>query len=311
MLDLVLGGNGWALGKMANLVGDKSTGKTLLAIEACANMAQIIPAKHIRYAEAEAAFDEIYARSVGCPDGILHTEPGQIATVEDFYEDLHGFLDTLPGGTPSMYVLDSLDSLSSKAELEKDFDAGSYGDGKAKMLSKMFRMTIQKLEQKNCLLLIISQIRDKLNVTFGERYTRSGGHALDFYASQIVWLAQVQKLTSKPRGIVRSYGVVIRAQNKKCKVGIPYRDAELELLFNYGIDDEISMLNWLEEVKEPLNFDGESYTYKEMAKIIRDMRADQDRPGLIEVSNTLRDLVRKVWFEIEDKLKMPISKYGA
>ncbi len=112
MLDLVLGGNGWALGKMANLVGDKSTGKTLLAIEACANMAQIIPAKHIRYAEAEAAFDEIYARSVGCPDGILHTEPGQIATVEDFYEDLHGFLDTLPGGTPSMYVLDSLDSLS-------------------------------------------------------------------------------------------------------------------------------------------------------------------------------------------------------
>jgi hypothetical protein len=48
-----------------------------------------------------------------------------------------------------------------------------------------------------------------------------------------------------------------------------------------------------------------------MAKIIRDMRADQDRPGLIEVSNTLRDLVRKVWFEIEDKLKMPISKYGA
>ena len=310
LLDLVLGGQGWSQSKMANLVGDKSTGKTLLAIEACANMARITRPEFIRYGEGEEAFDEPYAQSVGCPRGIRLSAPGALRTVEDFYEDFKAFLNTVPPNVPSMYVLDSLDSLSSEAELERDFNAGSYGDGKAKQLSKLFRMLISDMREKNCFLLVISQIRDKLNVTFGETKTRSGGHALDFYASQIVWLAQVSTLSRTVHNIKRPYGVQIKIKNKKCKVGTPFRDAELPLLFNYGMDDETSMVDWLKETKRPIVLDGISYGEKDVSTLIAELRTEQDRAGLAQLNRALRENVGKVWSEIEDKLKQPMSKYA-
>ena len=313
LLDLVLGGRGWAHSRMANLVGDKSTGKTLLAIEACANLARITGRPDlIRYGEAEDAFDEPYARSVGCPEGIRlrrREDDKPLRTIEDFYRDLEAHLELMPGNIPGMYVLDSLDSLSSEAELERGFDAASYGDGKAKKLSEMFRRKIQDVGDKKCTLLIISQIRDKLNVMFGETKTRSGGHALDFYASQVVWLAQVQTLTRTVRNIKRPFGVLIKAKNKKCKVGTPYRDAELPLLFGYGMDDEVSMLEWLKDTKVPLLLGGEKYDHKEVRDTIEELRYEGDRNALRQINNDLRELVAKVWYEIDAELQPRISKY--
>jgi protein RecA len=311
LLDKVLGNaGGWALGRMANLVGDKSTGKTLLAIEACGNAHRVlgIRPKDIRYAEAEAAFDMPYAATVGCPPDIALSEPGELRTVEDLGNDIKAHLAQL-GGRPGVYVADSLDSFSSRAEMERADGKESYGQEKAKYLSEFFRKTIADVATSNCLLLIISQIRDKIGVTFGETKQRSGGHALDFYASQIVWLAQAQSLKRTVLGVDRSYGVVIKVKNKKCKVGTPFRGAELTMLFNYGIDDETSMLRWLATSKAPLHLQGTTFQTGEVLSLLKELREAQDRVGLKQLNRELRAITDARWQQIEDGLKQPISKY--
>jgi recombination protein RecA len=316
LLDKVLGDKGgWALGRMANLVGDKSTGKTLLAIEACANAHRVLglAGAAIRYAEAESAFDLPYARTVGCPGDITLSQPGEIRTVEDFGNDLDKHLSML-GGRPGIYVLDSMDSLSSDAEMKRDFGDATYGQEKAKFLSEFFRKRIADIKKSSCLLLIISQIRDKIGVTFGETKQRSGGHALDFYASQVVWLAQVQTLKRTVLGVDRPYGVIIGAKNKKCKVGTPFRDAQLTLLFNYGIDDEASMVDWLSKSNAPIWLPGQDgkldkWEPKEVRGLIAELRGEQDRQGAVQLRTHLSHVVNQRWQQIEDQLAQPMSKY--
>lgn len=310
MFDLMLGG-GWALGRIANLVGDKSSGKTLLAIEACANFALHHDPKWIRYAEAEAAFDEVYAESIGMPRGVVFAklpDGNTMQTVEQFYVDLENFLKSVPAGQPCMYVLDSLDSLSDTAEMARTIDQASYGAEKAKAMSKLFRQLTSMIESSNCFLLVISQIRDKIGVTFGETKTRSGGRALDFYASQIVWLAELQKITRVAKGVERKVGTKVLCRNKKNKVGMPYREVEVSILFNYGVDDEESMLAWISKHAAE-RYLPDKMTVKEVRKIVADARTGADRETLREVNKMLRDSTTEHWMDVENALKPTLSKY--
>jgi len=306
LLDLVLGG-GWAMGRVANVVGDKSAGKTGLAIEAAANFAILFDPKDIRYAEAEAAFGVDYARSLGLPEEVIPSEPGEISTVEDFYEDLKKFISARPSMQPCMYVLDSLDALSDDAEAKRELGDATYGTGKARMMSEAFRRIIAEVSASNCLLIIISQIRDAIGVTFGPTKTRSGGRALDFYASQVVWLAEVKKLTRTVTKVTRPVGVQVLAKNRKNKVGNPFREAEFSLLFNYGIDDEASMLDWL--VK---NF-GEEYLKPASVSTLRARltrsRNAQNYEDLADLHEMLKTATQARWEEIEAALRPATKKY--
>ena len=152
-------------------MGDRSSGKTLLAIEACANFALLYGTSQIRYAEAEAAFSVDYARSIGLPHGVMPTETGEISTVEDFAKDFHKFLDGCDGKQPSLYILDSLDALSDDTEAESEIGTATYGTQKARMMSEMFRRYVALSSEKRCTLIIISQIRDNIGVTFGQSKT--------------------------------------------------------------------------------------------------------------------------------------------
>ncbi len=183
VLDSVLGG-GWPLSRVSNIIGDRSTGKTLLAIEAMANFARSFPKCKSRFAETEAAFDDEYADALGIPMNRVERPQSPLDTVEEFHDDVLEYIDGVKSG--GLYILDSLDALSDAAELKESIDKGSYGMGKAKKMSQMFRRIIRKLEQSNCHLMIISQTRQRINVAFGRQYTRSGGSSLDFYASQIL-----------------------------------------------------------------------------------------------------------------------------
>lgn len=305
LLDLVLGG-GWCLGRCVNLVGDRSSGKTLLAVEACANFARLYEPGSIRYVEAEAAFDEQYAEMIGMPRGV-QMEDG-VQTVEQLHDDISEFLEKRKKGDgPCMYVLDSLDALSDAAEMERDIEKGSYGGGKAKKMSEFFRKRIKLIEDRKCLFIVISQIRDKLNVTFGETKTRSGGRALDFYASQIVWLAEVGKIHKQVLGEKRTVGLEVKARTKKNKVGIPFRDCELSIVFSYGVDDEVSMFNWLKSQK---CIDQLALEEKQILPAIVQARKDGDRDVLNDIHADMKVAVQRRWRRIEEALAPTMKKYG-
>ena len=243
VLDHVFGG-GYVLGRMANIVGDKSSGKTLLAIEACANFIRDYPKGYVRYAEAEAAFDQDYAAALGMP--VKQVEFAKnIFRIEDFFEDIEKVCKVSTPTKPVLYVLDSLDALSDRAEKDRKIEEGSYNLVKQKKLSELFRRKIQEIESSNVCLIIISQIRDKIGVTFGETKMRTGGKALDFYASQVVWLSEVQKLKKTIDKVERVTGVMIRAKCKKNKIGLPFRECDFPILFGYGVSDLAANVEWL------------------------------------------------------------------
>lgn len=291
VLDSALGG-GWCLGRVANIVGDKSAGKTLLAIEACANFHRQYPDGYIRYNEAEAAFDEAYAAALGMPVQAVDFKGAAIDpkdeekfrelsavladrgaddrdktraeaalkklkskgvgqasnTIEALYADVLRVLEQNPG-RPILYIIDSLDALSDDAEQEREMGDASYGGSKPKKMGEMFRRLVDRIENQRMLFIVVSQLRDKLNVTFGEKQTRSGGKALDYYASHIVWLAEIGKIKRTMAGIERIVGVNVKARVKKNKVGLPFRECEYPILFGYGVDDLTANVEWLIEVK--------------------------------------------------------------
>lgn len=249
LLDCALGG-GFVLGRIANIVGDKSTSKTGIATECLINFVRAYPEGQAAYRDAEAAFDTSYAAAMGLQLDKIDMGPDKpLSTVEDFYRDLDKFItQQAKADAPGIYVLDSLDALSDEAEMERDIGDASYGGNKAKKLSELFRKLTAKVESSKVLVLIVSQVRDNIGAMFGEKHKRSGGKALDFYASQIVWLAHIGQLDRTLAKVKRVYGIEVRANVKKNKVSMPFRKADFEFHFGYGIEDVISCANWLDEV---------------------------------------------------------------
>ena len=265
LLDLALGG-GWAVGRMANIIGDKSTGKTLLCIEAATNFARQYPKGKIRYRESEAAFDKNYAAALGLPLDRVDFGVDPTATIEDLYEELDHRVKN--SKHPELIVVDSLDALSTRAELDRAIDAPSYGGDKAKMLSALFRRIAQAANDKNFTFIITSQLRDNIGaLPFQKKYKRSGGHAMDHYATHILWLSQLKRLVKTVHNIKRPVGITIKAFCEKNKVGLQYREAQFPILFGYGIADRQSCLEWLKLTKTAIDINGASSLDQIHAKV--------------------------------------------
>jgi len=296
LLDLALGG-GWGCGRMFNLVGDRSTGKTLLCIEALANFTRAFPQGRMRYAESEDAFDEEFARTLGFPDNIERPKV-PLETVEDWFTDLTEFCKK---GGPAIYILDSLDALSDRAEQERSIDTKStFAMEKAKKLSELFR----RLNLNGATLGVVSQVRENIGVTFGEQYTRSGGKALDFYASQIAWLSETGKINSGAKTLERVLGVGIKARIKKNKLGLPFREAAFSILFGYGVDDLTSIVEWLFAISA---FDKK--VKDEHLEEIKKARNSADYSKLEEIGKQLKQRCTIEWQMVEEALRPKVRKY--
>jgi RecA/RadA recombinase len=261
-------------------VHNSATGKSLLCIEGGGNFLRKYADGKVRYRETEDAFQKGYARQIGLPvEKVDFGEP--IETIEDLYEDLERLI-TGSRGKPELIIVDSLDALSSRAELARKIDQGTYGGEKAKQLSALFRRINHALA-KNFTLMVVSQVRDNIGATmFQRKWTRSGGRALTFYSSQIVVLSQLGKIKKTQKKVERVIGVDVRALVDKNKVGPAYGKVEFPIIFNYGIDDEESCRDWLKSV------------------------------GITATSNDrkkLHELVEQKWQEVEISFKPTKRKY--
>jgi len=305
LFDCVLGG-GWCQGRIINLVGDSGSSKTGIAVEACANFYFTYPAGRIWYNETEAAFDVEFAENLGLPtQSDTFSMISDCGTIEELFDHLEKCADACDDDNPGLYIIDSLDAMTDQSESSRGIEEGTYGTGKSKKLSELFRRLNRKLNKSNMTVIFISQTRENIGVTFGEKYTRSGGKALRFYASQEVWLANVQKVKKTVKKIERPIGTRVRAQVKKLKVGMPFRTCDLEVIFGYGIDDLASNGAFLDSVKR-LNATGLSD--EEAKKLLRDRRELSD-DEFKDASSRFDQAVRQVWPEIEEGFVPSRRKY--
>lgn len=305
VLDLALGG-GWAENRIANIVGDKSTGKTLLCIEACANFAAKYPKGNIRYRESEAAFDKGYAHALGMPVDRIDFGEGKMETVEDLFEDLTRIITK--ARQKELVVVDSLDALSDRSEMEREIDEGSYGANKAKKMSELFRRLTQKMSDKDVTLLIVSQVRDKIGVTFGAKHTRTGGRALDFYASQVLMLAHLSRIVRVSKGLKRATGVRVLGKLDKNKVSLPFREAEFSINFGYGVNDVQSCIDFLKASKafKAKDWDMTEDESKNYLPELLDKSPADER----EFMRELHEAVTNRWYEVEQSLMPARPKYA-
>lgn len=301
---------GFALGRVANIVGDRSAGKTLLAMEVTANFHNNYPDGKSRYAESEAAFDKPYAGALGMPvDKIEFNDKAHpLQTIEDLYEDLVRFMDRHPG-TPKLYILDSLDALSDDAEMEKAFDKDDMGGKKPKLIGQLFRRLVDRMEAERMCFVVVSQIRENMTaMAFQEKYKRSGGKALDFYASHILWLNEIGKIKRTAGGIERITGVNVKLRVRKNKVGLAYREVTYPVLFGYGIDDMTSSAAWLvengrEAMLAPLGMSKSGY-----ALLLTKIRNEGGAAAVL-MRTALSLIVRREWAIIETSFLPKSRKY--
>jgi RecA/RadA recombinase len=223
-------------------------------------------------------------------------------------------LDKIKEGEYLIYVVDSLDGLSSEAELKKIQEEiaakkagkkvkGDYGAQKAKKMSQIFRTVKRKIRKRNCLLIIISQVRENLNATmFQPKHYRTGGKAMDFYALQVFWLAQRSEILRKKTSI----GVLTKIINTKNKVGKPCRSGYAALYFDYGIDHVISNIRYLyglytekgEIRNSKVKWEDVEYTPKALVSYIEDNDLEEE----------LEKRVIKKWNDFEDSIAVKDRK---
>jgi recombination protein RecA len=207
---------------------------------------------------------------------------------------------------PCLYIVDSLDALSDRAEKDREIDKGTFGANKPKIIGQLFRRCVKDMERSRIHLMIISQIRDNIGVSFGETKSRTGGRAMDFYASQILWLAQLKRLDRTIRKQKRVYGIQVKAQCKKNKIGLPFREAEFPILFGYGMDEAEALLTWLESIDFDISIWNEYKDGKStLAQSIKMLDSETNK----KVMQQIREVVAKNWEEIETRFLPTVRKY--
>jgi len=316
----------FALGRIVTMPGGSVSGKTMLALTTLAMCTA--DARFDKYdliyddgeeslsMDIEYLFGEELNVRLAAPgwdeevDEPLHSE-----TIQDFKS---GILTRCGNpDKPFIYILDSLDSLTSDEELEREYKIaiakaksaeavkelkGSYKTEKARHIGEALRMINGSLKKTKSALFIVQQERDKIGTSFGKASTTSGGRAPYFYSTHQLWFNNIGTLTKEVNYVKLKYGIKVRLEVSKNKINGKRREIDFNIYEDYGVDDIASCVDFLVKFK---------HWEKEKETIIaHDLDMKGGRPGLIEkiekaqAEYELQKITGKVWNDIEESIRL-------
>lgn len=280
-LDMAIGIGGVPRGRIVEVFGMESSGKTTLCLSILAQAQK--QGGVCAFVDAEHALDPSYAKKVGVDvDNLLVSQPDTGEQALEITENL------VRSGAIDVIVVDSVAALVSKAEIE-----GEMGDThialQARLMSQALRKLTAVVSKSKTIILFINQLRQKIGVMFGPTETTPGGHALKFYSSVRLDMRRKENITRGDEII----GSRVRIKVVKNKVAPPFKDAEIEIFYDSGISYESSLID-LGIAKEIISQKGAFYSFKET-------KLGQGRDNVREFLKQHKDIAKK----IEEEIRKP------
>tara|TARA_B110000046_G_scaffold120879_1_gene127501 strand:+ start:401 stop:1405 length:1005 start_codon:yes stop_codon:yes gene_type:complete len=283
-LDIALGVGGYPRGRVIEIYGPESSGKTTLTLHAIAEAQKA--GGIAAFIDAEHAFDRFYAQNLGVDiDNLIISQPDNGEQALEIADNL------VRSGAIDMVVIDSVAALTPKSEIE-----GEMGDSKmglhARLMSQALRKLTGSISKTNCTMIFINQLREKIGVMFGNPETTTGGNALKFYASIRLDIRRSTQIKDSDGNVL---GNKTRVKVVKNKVAPPFRLAEFDIMYGQGVSKVGEILDVAVE-HEIVKKSGSWFSYD-------DTKLGQGRDA---VKNMIKDNP-ELMDELEEKIKVVLK----